>query len=238
MIFKFKPMPKKDLKSVVCLSAGLDSTVNLYAAKKFTNVIHAVTFNYGQKAAKKEIAAAQALCEKLAVPHTVIDLPWFKNFGESSLTSDKQEIPTGDDVEIDNLKKSVQTAKAVWVPNRNGIFLNIAASIAESKNADLVIPGFNLEEASTFPDNSEGFMRALDASFVYSTANKVHVHCYTVTLSKVEIVRAGMSLEVPFDMIWPCYFARDKWCGECESCQRAKRAFSVNQLPVSHLFES
>lgn len=238
MIFKFKPMPKKDLKSVVCLSAGLDSTVNLYAAKKFTNVIHAVTFNYGQKAAKKEIAAAQALCEKLAVPHTVIDLPWFKNFGESSLTSDKQEIPTGDDVEIDNLKKSVQTAKAVWVPNRNGIFLNIAASIAESKNADLVIPGFNLEEASTFPDNSEGFMRALDASFAYSTANKVHVHCYTVTLSKVEIVRAGMSLEVPFDMIWPCYFARDKWCGECESCQRAKRAFSVNQLPVSHLFES
>ena len=238
MKFKFTPIPKKDLKSVVCLSAGLDSTVNLYAALKSTQVVHAVTFNYGQKAAEKEISHAQALCKKLSVPHKVIDLPWFKDLGQSSLTSDKQEVPTGKDIGIDNHKKSLETAKAVWVPNRNGIFLNIAAGIAESLKADIIIPGFNLEEASTFPDNSEIFMKALDSSFAFSTANKVRVHCYTVQLSKVEIVRAGMSLEVPFDMIWPCYFARSKWCGECESCQRAKRAFSVNQVPVAHLFES
>lgn len=238
MSVKIKPMPKKEVKSVVCLSAGLDSTVNLYAARKMTTVSQAVTFNYGQKAAVKEIACAQAICKKLNIPHKVIDLPWFKDLGESSLTSNKQAVPIGDDVGIDNHKKSIETAKAVWVPNRNGIFLNIAAGIAESLKADLVVPGFNLEEASTFPDNSEGFMKALDTSLSFSTANKVHVHCYTVNLSKVEIVRAGMSLEVPFDMIWPCYFARDRWCGECESCQRAKRAFSVNQVLVSHLFES
>lgn len=235
---RFKPMPKKDLKSVVCLSAGLDSTVNLYAAKKFTKVVQAITFNYGQRAAVKEIACAEKICSKLAIPHKVIELPWFKDLGDSSLTSERKEIPTGKDVGIDNIKKSTQTAKAVWVPNRNGIFLNIAAGFAESLNANLVIPGFNLEEATTFPDNSEGFMKTLDAAFSFSTANKVHVHCYTVSLSKAEIVRAGMSLDVPFDMIWPCYFARDKWCGECESCQRAKRAFSVNQVPVSNLFES
>lgn len=236
-IATFSKTTKKDLKSVVCLSAGLDSTVNLYAATKSTTVVQAVTFNYGQKAAKKEIESAVKICKNLSIPHTVLELQWFKNLGESSLTSDKQVVPTGDDVGIDNLKKSTQSAKAVWVPNRNGIFLNIAAGIAESLKADLVIPGFNLEEASTFPDNSEGFMKALNTSFSFSTANKVQVHCYTVALSKIEIVRAGMSLEVPFDMIWPCYFARDKWCGECESCQRAKRAFSVNQVVVSHLFE-
>lgn len=238
MKFKFAPVAKKDLKSVVCLSAGLDSTVNLYAALKSTKVVSAVTFNYGQKAAEKEISSAKALCKKLDIPHQVIELPWFKDMGSSSLTSDKQQVPTGDDVGIDNQKKSLETAKAVWVPNRNGIFLNIAAGIAESLKADLVIPGFNFEEASTFPDNSEGFMKTLDAAFAFSTANKVRVHCYTVTLSKVEIVRAGMSLEVPFDMIWPCYFAHEKWCGKCESCQRAKRAFSVNQVAVAHLFES
>lgn len=238
MKFKFTPIAKKDLKSVVCLSAGLDSTVNLYAAMKSTQVVCAVTFNYGQKAAVKEIAAAQALCKKLSILHKVIDLLWFKDIGESSLTSDKQQVPTGTDVGIDNVKKSIETAKAVWVPNRNGIFLNIAAGIAESLKADLVIPGFNLEEASTFPDNSEGFMKTLDAAFAFSTANKVRVHCYTVSLSKVEIVRAGISLEVPFELIWPCYFAQDKWCGKCESCQRAQRAFSVNKVPVSHLFES
>lgn len=229
---------KKNLKSVVCLSAGLDSTVNLYAAHQKTQVVQAVTFNYGQKAADKEIECSKAICKKLKIQHIVIELPWFKNLGESSLTSNKQNIPIGDDVSIDNHKKSIVSAKAVWVPNRNGIFLNIAAGIAESLKADLVIPGFNLEEASTFPDNSEGFMKSLDISLSFSTANKVKVHCYTVALTKVQIVSAGKSMNVPFEMIWPCYFAKSKWCGECESCQRAKRALSFNQVPVTHLFES
>jgi 7-cyano-7-deazaguanine synthase len=232
-----KAPPKKELKSVVCLSGGLDSTVNLFAAHKMTEVVCAVTFNYGQKAAEKEIAASKALAARLNIPHKVLDLPWFKDLGESSLTSNKQQIPIGDDVAIDDHKKSLVSAKAVWVPNRNGIFLNIAAGIAESLKADLVVPGFNLEEASTFPDNSVGFMKSLDMSLSFSTANKVRVHCYTVSLQKSEIVGAGKNLEVPFEMIWPCYFAKSKWCGECESCKRAKRAFMVNQVSVAHLFE-
>lgn len=238
MIFKFTPIPKKELKSVVCLSAGLDSTVNLYAAHKTSEVIQAITFDYGQKAAAKEVSCSAAIAAKLNIPHKVIELPWLKDLGESSLTSNKQQIPIGDEVSLNNHKKSLATAKAVWVPNRNGIFLNIAAGIAESLKADFVIPGFNIEEASTFPDNSEGFMKSLDLAFSFSTANKVRVHSYTVALSKGEIVSAGKSLAVPFEMIWPCYFAKSKWCGECESCQRAKRAFSLNQISVDRLFES
>lgn len=234
----FKPQPKKELKSVVCLSAGLDSTVNLYAAHQKTEVLQAVTFNYGQKAAEKEIACAKAITTSLKIPHKVIDLPWFKDLGESSLTSNKQNIPIGNEISLDNHKQSMVSAKAVWVPNRNGIFLNIAAGIAESLKADFVIPGFNLEEASTFPDNSEGFMKSLDVSLSFSTANKVRVHCYTGALSKIQIVSVGKLLDVPFDMIWPCYFAKSKWCGECESCQRAQRALVFNQVPVTHLFES
>lgn len=234
----FKPQQKKELKSVVCLSGGLDSAVNLFAAFDKTDVVCAITFNYGQKAAEKEIAASRALTARLNINHKIIDLPWFKDLGESSLTSNKQQIPIGEDVVIDDHKKSLVSAKAVWVPNRNGIFLNIAAGIAESLKADLVIPGFNLEEASTFPDNSVGFMKSLDTSFAFSTANKVRVHCYTVALQKSEIVSAAKNLKVPFEMIWPCYFAKSKWCGDCESCQRAKRAFKVNQVSVAHLFES
>ena len=235
-----KSLNKKDsnIKSVVILSGGLDSTVNLFAAHKNTEVVCAVTFNYGQKAAEKEIAASKTLTSKLKIPHKVIELPWFKDLGASSLTSNKQQIPIGDDVSIDNHKKSLVSAKAVWVPNRNGIFLNIAAGIAESLSAHIIVPGFNLEEASTFPDNSEGFMKSLDIAFAFSTANKVKVHCYTVALQKSQIVSAGKNLDVPFESIWPCYFAKAKWCGECESCKRAKRAFSINQVAVGHLFES
>jgi 7-cyano-7-deazaguanine synthase len=72
------------MKSVVLLSAGLDSTVNLYAAKKDGQVLLALTFDYGQRAAKKEILKAKALCKKLKVPHQVLKLPFIGAWGGSS----------------------------------------------------------------------------------------------------------------------------------------------------------
>ncbi len=223
-------------KSVVLLSAGLDSTVNLYMAMNDTEVIQTVTFDYGQKAAKKEIEKAKVLSDDLKIKHMVIDLPWLKSLGNSSLTSDQHKIPIGKQVSITNLEVSKKTAQSVWVPNRNGIFLNIAAAIAEGLKAQIIVPGFNLEEATTFPDNSYEFIRAIRKTFAFSTQNHVDVQCYTVNLAKKEIVEKAKTLLVPFNKIWPCYFDYEKWCGECESCLRAKRAFRENHVDVLGLF--
>lgn len=223
--------------SVVLLSAGLDSTVNFYAALNETDVALALTFNYGQKAAAKEIACAKRLADEKKVKHQVVDLPWLKELGHSSLTDDKVAVPVGRAVSIDNEKASVATAKAVWVPNRNGVFLNIAASFAESVSAHAIVPGFNREEAATFPDNSLDYIRSVRKSFGYSTANKVDIQCYTIAMSKTEIVDLGVKLAVPFEKIWPCYLAKDRWCGECESCKRSKRAFLAARLDLKPLFE-
>lgn len=223
-------------KAVVLLSAGLDSSVNLYEAQQKMEIALALTFDYGQKAARREIESAAKLCRQLEVRHQVISLPWFKDFNRSSLLVDGQSVPTGSAVSIDDQKTSEQTAKSVWVPNRNGIFLNIAAGFAESLDASVVVPGFNLEEAATFPDNSEPFMKALDGAFSFSTSNQVKVQCFTVSLNKTEIVQRGEDLQVPWHLTWPCYFARDRWCGQCESCQRAKRAFKSADVPVEALF--
>lgn len=222
--------------SVVLLSAGLDSTVNLYAAMHETDVKMTLTFDYGQKAATKEIERSQAIAKLLDIPHTVIQLPWLKNLGTSALTRDTLAIPAGLSA-LDNPNVSVQTAKAVWVPNRNGVFLNIAASFAESLHAQLVVPGFNREEAATFPDNSLDFIRSARKAFSYSTANHVDVQCYTIAMGKPEIVELGKKMKVPFESIWPCYQARDRWCGECESCERSKRAFKAANLNFSYLYE-
>lgn len=227
----------KKKASVVLLSAGLDSTVNFYAALNETDVALALTFNYGQKAAAKEIACAKRLADENKVQHLVVDLPWLKELGSSSLTHDKASVPVGRAVIIDNERASAATAKAVWVPNRNGVFLNIAASFAESISAQAIVPGFNREEAATFPDNSLDYIRAMRKSFSFSTANKVDIQCYTIAMSKIEIVDLGKKLLVPFEKIWPCYQAKDKWCGECESCKRSKRAFLAGRLDLKSLFE-
>ncbi|MBO9665964.1 MAG: 7-cyano-7-deazaguanine synthase QueC [Bdellovibrio sp.] len=229
---------KKNKKVVVLLSSGLDSTVNVFEAiKHHHEVVLALTFNYGQRAAKKEIEHSAKIAKHLGIPHKVMDVTWFKDFNKSSLLVEDQEVPTGKDVEIDNLEKSADTAKSVWVPNRNGIFINIAAAYAEALGADAVIPGFNAEEAATFPDNSKEFLEQATKSLWYSTANHVTVGCYTAHLKKPDIVRLGQGLKVPWELIWPCYFAGDQWCGQCESCQRAKRAFASASIDVKHLFK-
>lgn len=222
-------------KSVVLLSGGLDSSVNLAAAIAETDVQLAITINYNQKSAAQELKSSKDLCEHYKVKHKVIDLPWFSDFA-TALTSAKIEIPKDKQIVIDDKKVSTRTALAVWVPNRNGVFLNIAAAYAESVGAGVVVPGFNAEEAATFPDNSYDYMRALRKSFSYSTANQVDVQCYTIMMTKIDIVKLGRDLGVPFEKIWPCYQALEKWCGECESCLRAKRAFKHAKLNMDTHF--
>jgi 7-cyano-7-deazaguanine synthase len=220
--------------AVVLLSAGLDSTFNLLQALKSFPVRLALTFNYGQKAARQEIERSRILTQCYKVAHQVIDLPWFSDFTHTSLVG-SAEIPRGAEVSIDDLSRSQDTAKRVWVPNRNGILLNVAAGFAEGLGASHVIPGFNLEEAQTFPDNSSGFLQSLDASWLYSTNGKVKSHCFSIALDKSEMVRQGIALNMPFGDLWPCYLAGAKWCGECESCQRFRRALAANALSFDEL---
>lgn len=212
--------------SVVLLSSGLDSTVNLFEARAVTNVVLALTFDYGQRASIREIDRAAKIARHAGVPHQVVSLPWFKDFTKTSLVDRSQIVPTKNQVSIDDLKTSNDTAKAVWVPNRNGIFLNIAAAFAEGLGAEIIVPGFNAEEAVTFPDNTGEFLEATTGALAFSTANHVQARCFTTKLNKTEIVRRGRALAVPFDLIWPCYFAEQAPCGECESCQRFSRAMS------------
>ena len=219
-------------KSVVLLSAGLDSTVNLAIADEETKVVLALTFDYGQRAAQKEISSAKKIGRHYKIPHKVINIRWLKDLGESSLTNRMIKIPTGKSVGIDDMKKSITTAKAVWIPNRNGVFLNIAAAFAESYKADLIVPGFNAEEAKTFPDNSLSFVKKTTSALAYSTQNKVKAHCYTINQLKPQIVKQGLKYQAPFHLMWPCYLSLKKWCGQCESCQRARRAFAVNGLTI------
>lgn len=214
----------KAKKLVVLLSSGLDSSVNLAYAVKNHEVLLVLTFDYGQKAAQKEIESAKKLAAYYSIRHEVIDLRWFKKFNQSSLLVESETIPQGGEVEIDSLEVSTQTAKSVWVPNRNGIFLNIAAGFAESLKADAIVPGFNIEEATTFPDNTEAFLQATTAAFRYSTSHQIEAICFTTDKNKTEIAKLGKELSLPFELIWPCYQSLQRWCGQCESCLRSKRA--------------
>lgn len=213
------------LDSVVLLSGGLDSGANLALTVRRDRPVLALTFRYGQRAADREVRAAGALCEHFGVPHRVLDVNWVKELGSSALTG-SAPLPKLNRDELDLTAPTLKSAKAVWVPNRNGLFINIAAAFAEHLGASRVVVGFNREEAATFPDNSVGFLRAATESLSFSTQNRVKVDSYTASLDKREIV-ALLRNEVPdfpFEALWSCYEGGPKPCGTCESCLRLARA--------------
>lgn len=217
-------------KTVVLLSSGLDSTVNFYQSLKLDTVQLALTFDYGQRASRQEILHAKDICKSNGVAHQTVDVRWFRDFTKTSLVSRSSEVPQN--IEIDNISECHQTAKSVWVPNRNGIMIHIAAGFAEGLGADEITVGFNKEEAATFPDNTQEFLDALNASFQYSTLGKIKVKCYTTHMNKTEIVKLGKELNVPFHKVWSCYLDGDKPCGTCESCLRLQRALKENSISL------
>ena len=211
------------IKALVLLSGGLDSVYNLYAAnKKWPGQVSAVFFNYGQKALDNELKAASLFTQNLNIPMQVIDLTGVFSGDPSSLTSESL-IPTTE-VDIESPSASVASAQSVWVANRNGVFLNVAACLAEKMGISWIVPGFNREEAETFPDNSEDYIEKINSTLLLSTANGVQVFCFSQKLDKSQIIVQAKALGVTLEKIWSCYHSGGVQCGRCESCQRFNRA--------------
>ena len=210
-------------KAISVLSGGLDCTV---ATSVFDEEyeIHAITFDYGQKAVKQEIDASKRICEKMGWMHEVIDLPWLSKISTSSLNTDA-DIPELGEEDLDDLDKSSETASSVWVPARNTVFTSIALSYAESIGAEIIIVGWNGEEGATFPDNSKQYMEKFNELIDVGSPDKIRIEAPAIDLNKEEIVELGIKVGAPMELSYSCYKGDDKPCGVCESCVRRKRAF-------------
>ena len=216
-------------KAVVLLSGGLDSTANLAIAAERDEVVLAITVDYGQRAARSEERTAKKFSEYYRVPHLHLDAPWLRHLGQSQLTAKAGELPQfsmEDSARLDSREVTTASAKRVWVPNRNGLLINLAACFAEDRGAQKILVGFNAEEAVTFPDNGEAFMNAITHSMHFSTSNHVRADSYTVHWKKPQIVQELKKLKqpFPFDWVWSCYESGDFPCKKCESCVRLERA--------------
>ncbi|MGE5531547.1 MAG: 7-cyano-7-deazaguanine synthase QueC [Bacteroidota bacterium] len=213
------------MKAISLLSGGLDSVVATWLAAREMEIALAITCDYGQRAAEREIEAASHAAAALAVPHRVIPLPWLAQIASDALTDAKKPLPLLGKDELDTAA-ATESAAAVWVPNRNGLLLNVAGVFADALGAEAIIVGFNAEEAATFSDNSEEYAAAATSAFGYSTRAGCHVASPTVKMAKREIVLAGREAGAPLDLCWSCYDSGPVPCRVCESCLRSQRAFA------------
>ena len=196
-------------KSIILLSGGLDSTVSATIARRRTHPVFALTFDYGQRAAKMEVAASKKICRFLKIKHKAVRLPFFKEFYKLKLLRGKKKN-----------RSRLERLKDVWVPNRNSLFINVAACYAEYYGAGVIVTGFNREEAREFPDNSKRFLRAVNQTLKYSTLSKIGVRSYVLQYTKKEIYALGLKYKAPLSLVYSCYLGGKRMCGECASCKR------------------
>ena len=209
-------MPRRTsptFNAVVLLSGGLDSALNLALASRYRKPVLALTFDYGQRAARAEVRAARKLCRRYGSEQRVVKLPWLRELAPAAVADPTAPLPPRD-----------ADVSAVWVPNRNGVFVAIGASFAENYGAAAVVAGFNAEEALHFPDNSPAFVAASNRVLRYSTAGRVKLISYTASMKKTDIARRAHDLGLPWEHLFPCYGGGPVPCGKCASCKRTVRA--------------
>ncbi len=216
-------MPRRSSRTysaVVLLSGGLDSALNLALARRYRAPAMALTFDYGQRAARAEARAAKRLCAYYGVDWQLVALPWFRDLLPRRLAEVGAPLPS-----------RLADVSAVWAPNRNGVFVAVGAAFAEALGAGTVVAGFNADEAVYFPDNSAAFVKAANRALRYSTAGKVKLASYTSSLGKAAIVKRSVRTGVPLRHVYPCYGEGPRPCGRCASCRRTAAALEAAGYP-------
>ena len=205
-------------KAVVILSGGMDSTTAAFIARKEHEIIP-LHFNYGQRTEKKELKSFNDICDYLGIKNRyIIDIPFFKQIGVSALVDENLEVP------IDGIKPGIPIT---YVPFRNGIFLSIAAAVAEKEGAEAIFIGVVEEDSSGYPDCREEFIKHMQKAINAGTKPETNIELKTplIHLKKEDIVKKAIEVGVPLELTWSCYKEENEACGVCDSCRLRLKGF-------------
>jgi 7-cyano-7-deazaguanine synthase len=198
--------------ALVLLSGGLDSAVALWWAKKRWDT-YALTFKYGQLNSS-EVRSARRLAKRAEVAHHfVVNVCFLKQISELRKRLTSQGLDLG-------------SFPPTYVPGRNTIFLGIAAHYAEIYDVERIITGHIGRDP--FPDSKPAYIRAMNNAISQASWLRKR-HGVTITtpfarLTKEDVVRLALELEVPLDLTWSCHRNGKRPCGKCQGCLDRSRA--------------
>jgi len=229
------------VKAVVLLSGGLDSATALAIAKRDGREVYPLTIIYGQRH-HAEVDAAMRVAESMDESTHVVNVPALGELAHSALTAD---IDVPKDRSVHEMSAGVPVT---YVPARNTVLLGLALACAESIGAREIWTGFNVLDASGYPDCRPAFVRAFEALANVATAPGLpwFVNAPLIALSKAEIITLGCSLGVDYSLTHSCYdpvavdpalapstYRDRRWeaCGHCDACQLRQKGFVESGVP-------
>lgn len=204
------------MKKALCvMSGGMDSTLCAYKAKEAGFEIVGLHFNYSQRTELKEKECFYKICEILNAKTIEIDANFISQIGGNSLT----------DTTLAIRKELCDDIPNTYVPFRNGVFLSIAAAAAERYECEAIYIGVIEEDGSGYPDCTAEFIKSMEKTINLGRVFKSKIYTPLVNLSKGEIVKEAIKLDVPLEYTWSCYESGDVACGECDSCRLRLKGF-------------
>lgn len=221
--------------AIVLVSGGLDSATTLAIARDQGFVCHALSFDYGQRH-RVELDAARRVGQHAGVlTHrwVRIDLHLFDASRSSSGFLGSALI---DDIEVPKDRDASAMSSQIpvtYVPARNTLFLSYAVAFAEVIGAGDIFIGVNAIDYSGYPDCRPEYIRAFEQMANLATKSAVEgqrlrIHSPLIDLTKVEIIRRGLALDVDFSLTHSCYDPEQgKPCGRCDACRLRQDAFEA-----------
>ncbi|HGZ70287.1 MAG TPA: 7-cyano-7-deazaguanine synthase QueC [Nitratifractor sp.] len=218
-------------KAVCIISGGMDSALAATIAQNEGYEIIGLHFNYSQLTEERELKSYEKIVKDLGVVESyTLELPFFKKIGATALIGEEFSVPT------DGVKPGIPIT---YVPFRNGVFLSIAAAVAQKHDADAIFIGVVEEDSSGYPDCRENFITSINSSINLGLRDDSELKIETplIHLSKEEIVKKSLELGVKLEHTWSCYKNSDKACGVCDSCRLRKKGFENLGLtdPIEYL---
>lgn len=228
-------------KGIVLSSGGVDSTtcVGLAIKELGKDNVSSVSVSYGQKHSK-ELDCAAKIAEYYGIEHYVIDLSNVLQYSDCPLLKNSTRSIKHESY-AEQIAKNGEGMVDTYVPFRNGLMLSAVASLATSlfpeDEVDIYI-GAHADDAAgqAYADCSKEFTDAMFKAINIGTYNKVFVNAPLVEMNKAEVVKTGLSINVPYELTWSCYEGGDVQCGTCGTCIDRRNAFRSNGVedPVSY----
>lgn len=213
-------------KAIILLSGGLDSITVLALAKQQGFDCYALSFDYGQRH-NAELKAASEIAKAYQVTdHKIIKLG-LGSIGGSALTDTQIDVP-------DKLQDGIPVT---YVPARNTIFLAFALGWAEVLKSTDIFIGVNAVDYSGYPDCRPEFIKAFQQLANLATkagieGNNITVHTPLISLSKSDIIKQGIKLNVDYARTVSCYSADEQGraCRVCDACRLRLLGFTESGI--------
>lgn len=223
------------------MSGGMDSAVMAAYADRKVDHLTAITFDYNQ-ANSKETDCARIVAKTLGIEHKMIESPFVGDAAWFSALTNPGRFTTPTNQTLGKLPKEIPIT---YVPLRNTIFLSLSAALLESTVLEAIgtdnlvsteveahiYIGANSVDYSGYPDCRPEYFETLNKTLRYGSkigaqlGISPNVRTPLINLSKAEIIKMGIELNIPLGQTWSCYKSSYLPCNKCDSCLLRAKGF-------------